>query len=128
VGGLCGSLFQFCLSSLKVVKNYGKIGVGEIFSIDIHGDLAVIGGNNDSFVIVNIKKREVVTKPKITAFGWIYSLRFCQVKDKLLLIVGGKYPDYSQNKTDIFEIITEPQQPQLRGNSLGKPKQIVKEV
>ena len=102
-----GNLTQFCLSTFKTLKNYKNIGIKMIRSSATYEDYVAIGGSNGCFIIINIKKRKIISGLKKTAIGYIYSLKFVKMKKKLLLLVTGQGPNYSNNNTDVFEIISK---------------------
>ena len=107
VGDRDENLVQYCMSTFRVLKQYVNIDIGLIQCSDIYKDLAVFGGSDNCFILVNIRKREIVSKPKETAIRMIRSLKFCKVGNKLLLYVSGNGSKYSNNKSDIFEIVTK---------------------
>jgi hypothetical protein len=74
-----------------------------VVTSDTYEDLVALGGSR--FMIINVRKRVIVSKPKKTSCTEIGSIKFCKVGKKLLLLVSGNansiyYPYY----TDIFEV------------------------
>lgn len=98
--------------SFFVVKYYGDIGLGELRSSALVGDVAIFGGSDSCLAAVNIPKKELLSGQFKTAFRHIYSLQACEIsRSSTLLSVGGEHPSYSNSATDIFEIKTGEESP-----------------
>lgn len=91
--------------SIKLVKDYGILGIRYIYSGSIMGNLAVFGGyQSSSMVIIDIVKHQVFGKPIETAVQTIQSVQFCFVSEsQILLAVSGIYSNYSDSQTDLFD-------------------------
>ena len=93
--------------SFSLVKDYGDIGLGELLSSEVVGDVAIFGGSMYCFCAVELRKMQLVKGTFKTAFQSIDSLQACKVsKSRTLLSVGGSYPSYSESTSDILEIKT----------------------
>ena len=104
-----GELIQYGKQSDKKWKlqmNYENIKIGSIRSSDQMGCIAVVGGNTKNkgnLRMIHLKEQVLLGSNIETAFQRIHSL--CLTSgDQALLSVGGQYPDYSNGKTDIFDI------------------------
>ena len=108
VGVRNGCLFQYgrnLFGDFKKQKEYGKVGVGVIIASDWSGNFAVVGGRNGKISLIDMTKREVIAKGITTAIGEVFSLQFCRVsRNQMYLAVGGKNNDYSNSKTDFFDV------------------------
>ena len=108
-----GHLHQYQRSGdedqFKLVKDYGDIGIGPIFSSCLCGDLAFFGGwGTSSLAAVKISEKKLVNGTFETAIGDIFSLEACRVSDSRVLVsVGGENPSYSESKSDILELKCE---------------------
>ena len=93
--------------SFTLVKDYGNIGLGQLQSSELVGDVAIFGGNDYCLGVVDVKKKELVEGTFETAFEYIESLQACKVSmTRTLLSVGGSFPSYSELRSDIFEVKT----------------------
>lgn len=88
----------------SIEKEYGYIQVGKIMSSTIFGNLAVIGGNKNKIRLIDLKKKEFVEKPIETAIELVYSPHLCLDSRSVILTVGGLTPNYSKNKSDLFDV------------------------
>ena len=108
VGGYNGRLSQYGrnhFGDLKKLKDYGNVGVGRIFAIDLSENFVVVGGKNGKISLIDMKKRELIRKGIKTGIRSIYSLQFCRVsQNEMHLAVGGETKNYSFSKTDLFDV------------------------
>ena len=92
----------------KQQKNYGDLQIGNIFSSDQMGCIAVMGGfkrNWKNLRMIDLKEQKIIGSPAETAFKSVYSLCFGITSgSKVFLSMGGLTPDYSNGKTDIFDV------------------------
>ena len=107
VGYFNGYLIQYqqnTFNSWKVQNNYGYLKLGSIYSIACSGNIAVVGGECAYIQFINIRTYQIIAQVP-TAIKLIFSLQFCPVHPfKQLLTVGGLLTDYSQSKTDLFDV------------------------
>ena len=108
VGDEDGCLSQYGRNpsgDFKKQKDYGDVGVGEIFDIDWSGNFAVVGGTKGKISLIDMKKRKVIANGVRAAIGYIYFLRLCRISEsEMHLAVGGGGKDYSKSKTDLFDV------------------------
>ena len=108
MGNNKGCVFQYGRESsgyFKKQKEYGNIEVGSIFAIDCSGDFAVVGGRKGIIKLIDMKSRKLLGKGIKTAFKWIEFVQFCRVsKTEMHLAVGGGKKNYSNSKTDLFDV------------------------
>lgn len=88
----------------SIEKEYGNVQVGNIMSSTIFGNLAVVGGNKNKIRLVDLEKKEFVESPIETAIELIYSPQLCLDSRSVILTIGGLTPNYSKNKTDLFDV------------------------
>lgn len=109
VGDILGTIIQYDLNegrgNLKTTKIYKDLGIGNLYSSTCFRNLAFFGGNKSKVVIIDIQSRKVIGRSFSTAIKFIYSLQICRVNiDRILLVVSGKYSDFSKKKSDVFDI------------------------
>ena len=97
-------------NSFTKVKDYGDVGIGPVLSSAQIGDFVIFGGGNKySLSVIRIPEQELIEGKIKTAFKNVDSLEICEVSDsKVLLSVCGRDPSFSQNLTDVFEIMVNP--------------------
>ena len=105
-GNGCVSQFEKDSSGiLRKQKEYKNVGVGEINASDCSGDFAVVGGSNGMVILIHMRNKKVIGKGIKTAIGCVNSLQFCRVSEtEMHLAVGGNRRDYSNSKTDLFDV------------------------
>lgn len=108
-GDSIGNLVQYDLEDGHELKYYIFLGIGSITAVKLLGRIAVLGGQYNC-TFIDMERRECVTqKSLLTAIEGIYSVEVITFKNKYnenkvyLTVCGGK-PDYSQRKTDIFDV------------------------
>ena len=105
-----GRVVQYDLDTGRLLRDYGKLGMGSIESSASFGSLQFFGGYlSHSFLVIDAVGRSVVHGPVRTAVENIYSLAVCQTEhgsqeSKVILVVTGPTPDYLQSRTDKFDI------------------------
>ena len=108
IGNINRSVLQYERDSsgiLRKKKDYGDIGVGCVLASDSSGDFAVVGGDNGIIKLIDMRTRKVFEKGIETAIGRIESLQFCRVSTtEMHLVVGGRGRNYSDSKTDLFDL------------------------
>jgi hypothetical protein len=87
-----------------LLKDYGNLGIGNIFSGAIYEHVAVFGGDSYSFRFINVVKRQLIHKVCKSSVKWIRSLEFIKVsQNKIFLSITGSDVDYSKTEGDLFE-------------------------
>ena len=107
VGGKSGHVkhYQKMNQSFTMVKDYGDVGVGLIYSSTQVGLLAVFGGSNRLLVAIDICKQRVCPGRLKSPFGSTYSLQVCQgTLPNVYLSVGGRSPKYSSDASDFLDV------------------------
>ena len=98
--------FDFQGNLGKILKDYGKLGMGEIFSSCWLGNIAVFGGGK-RIAFINTQKREFMGYSFDLAPHFIDSIQLCwsqkKSQPKALLMVSGLYYDYNR-KTDVVDV------------------------
>lgn len=107
VGDLSRKVVQYALSRgysmLRVVKDYGKLGIGWIISSCQSGQFVVVGGNKSLVRVIDIREKKLKEGSLETAIRYIYSLKLCKLSEtRLLLSVTGSSPNYSGFKSDLY--------------------------
>ena len=100
--------------SFTLVKDFGNIGIGEIWSSTFVNDLAFFGGYNTySLRAVMISEQRLVEGTLKTAFKNICSLETIKIsKKQVLLSVAGYGPSYSSTSSDIYRVEASPEETQ----------------
>ena len=106
-----GKLLKYDLINGKIIKDYGSLGIRSIFSSTRLNNICFFSGHGcQSFTIINDYKNNVIFIPIKSAIQYNQSIEICEVKDLtnktsiFMLVVTGNRPDYSNNKTDIFNV------------------------
>ena len=70
--------------------------------------MLIVGGSNGCIRVIDTDRMEVIGEVFQTAIGRIMSMQICKVEKmevkKYYLNVTGARPDYSEGKTDVFEL------------------------
>ena len=105
-----GQVVQYDLSTGQVVKAFGRLGIYSVISSISVGNLWFFGGHGSSkFAVIDSVSRQVLGKPVESAISTIYSMVVWKIQEKsngpkLLLLTVGDHPNYSENRTDVFDI------------------------
>lgn len=121
-GDSIGNLVQYDLEDGYELKYYIFLGIGSITSVKHLGKIAVFGGQYNC-TFIDMERRECLTQKSLrTAVEGIYSVELITLvnrfkENKVYLTVCGGKPDYSQKKTDIFDVtdVFELREPQFAG-------------
>lgn len=121
-GDSIGNLVQYDLEDGYELKYYIFLGIGSITSVKHLGKIAVFGGQYNC-TFIDMERRECLTQKSLrTAVEGIYSVELITMvnrfkENKVYLTVCGGKPDYSQKKTDIFDVtdVFELREPQYAG-------------
>ena len=95
-GRLLQMSFYFQVNLWKILKDYGDLGIGCIYSSCCQGDIAIFGGNNRKLAFINTRKREFMGYSFYLAPKFIYCIELCWIQKKsqpkaLLMISGSRY-------------------------------------
>lgn len=109
VGTDKSSVFEFSLcrgkSMHKLISNYKNIGIGSILAMSHFMHYLILGGDNCLIKIINLRKKKIDIRLIQTSVEIIFSLGVFENKNwKNILIICGKNTNYTQSKTDLFEI------------------------
>jgi hypothetical protein len=98
--------YEYRNNSWNVLKNYGDLGIGPVFSSVRIGGLVILGGWGTYLLrVIDLNKMQIQGDPFKTAIKEIHSLSLCRVSNsKVLLSVSGYSPSYSPNQSDILDI------------------------
>ena len=103
-----GQLFQYDLSPgrsfSRLQKRYTGLSLGKVVCGALTGHLAILGGEF-GIKVIDLGTRTVLGGRLQTSIRLIQSLTLCPVSaTRVLLAVGGQYPDYSKSSTDLFDV------------------------
>ena len=89
----------------KRVKDFGDLGIGCISSSHRFMHFVFFGGDQGKIRILDLSTGELLPVHLETSIGWICSLQVCvKSKDEIYLAVSGCDNDYSNDKTDLFDL------------------------
>ena len=89
----------------KKVKYYGHLGIGSIYSSARFMQFVFFGGNKGKIGVLDLSTGKLIPMDIETSIKDIYSLQVCVKScNEIYLAVSGEYPDYSQDKTDLFDL------------------------
>jgi hypothetical protein len=92
-------------STWSIIKDYGDLGIEQVFSYARIGKLVIFGGQNYCLRVVDFEEMRLVGDPYETAIKQVFSLSICEVSEtRVLLSVNGNTFDYSEKKSDILNI------------------------
>jgi hypothetical protein len=92
-------------SNLKIVKNYVFDPDFKIKCIAISKHLAAVGGKNGSIHFLDLFKKTILDVIiDSTAVSNLYSMKLCSVLNNVYLCLTGCEYDYSDEKTDLFDV------------------------
>ena len=91
--------------SCEKVKDYGKLGIGEIISSHRFRDFIFFGGINSKIKVLNLSTGKLLLGHLQTSIKCIHSLQVCvKSQDDIYLAVSGTNTNYSGDKTDLFDL------------------------
>ena len=105
-----GKVVQYDLSTGQVVKAFDHVRVGAIWSSIRVDNLWIFGGIGESkFAVIDSVSRQVLGEPVESAILRIFSMTIWKIQgennhSQALLLTVGYDPNYSENKTDVFDI------------------------
>jgi hypothetical protein len=90
--------------SWTMVKDYGNMGIGWIYSVAQIGNLLIFGGNHTKLIAIDGVNQRQLEGGVDTAIGLVFSLQVCELPDEeMYLSVNGENISYSDDKTDLFD-------------------------
>jgi hypothetical protein len=75
IGDAIGVLIEYSISTGKVKKNYGNIQIGWIISSDILGKIAIFGGRESRYAVLDIEKKRIIERSRQLPFRRINALQ-----------------------------------------------------
>ena len=104
-----GQVHQYKLNktnkSCKKVRDYGNLKIDRIYSSHRFLHFVFFGGEDSKIKVLDLSTGELLPGCLETSIGWIRSLQVCLRSNKeVYLAVSGRYPDYSHDKTDLFDL------------------------
>ena len=104
-----GHLVQYKVDTLNQtcdeVKNFGDLGIGVIISSSRFMEFVFFGGSTKKVRVLNLSTGELLPGHIETSIKEIYSLQVCvKSLEQIYLAVSGGFPDYSNDKTDLFDL------------------------
>lgn len=100
--------YQKTGDSFGLLRDFGDVGVGQVYCSSQVGDLVVFGGYKTfSLVVVSASESRLCEGTLKSPFLYTYSLRVCQgVNSQMYLSMGGTNPEYADKTPDCLEIIS----------------------
>ena len=103
------NLFKYKLDktskTCERVKHFKDPRIGQIFSSHRFLRFVFFGGNWGRISVLDLSTGKLLPGHLETSMEWIYSLQVCvKSKDEIYLAVSGKYPEYCEDKTDLFDL------------------------
>lgn len=105
-----GLIVQYDLSTGEPVKSYDQIGFAYPMSSIRLDNLYFFGSDEASqFIVIDADSQQMVHQPVSTAIKYIFSMVVCNMTqglapEKVMIYVVGEIRDYSDDKTDVFDI------------------------
>ena len=104
-GYLCKYKMDIISKVCQRVRNYGNIGIDGIYSSHRFLHFIFFGGNFGRIRVLDLSTGELLPGRLETAIKCIYSLQVCVKSHKeIYLAVFGGLPEYSGDKTDLFDM------------------------
>ena len=107
VGDVNGHVRQYKKEkeSFTMVKDYGDVGVGVVYSSTQVGRYAIFGGDKNSLVAIDVSEQRVCAGYLKSSFEWTFSLQICEgVGSNVYLSLGGEYAKYFLNPSDFLDV------------------------
>ena len=105
-----GQVVQCDLTTGQAIKNFDRIGIGYIITNVNVNNLWFFGGHRSSmFAVIDSVSRQALGKPVESAVASIFPMTVSNIEEtnarsKVLLWTVGNYPNYTENKSDMFDI------------------------
>ena len=104
-----GDLYQYKVdtasNTFKKVRNYGNIQVNEICSSHKFLDFIFFGGYGGRIKVLDLSTGELLPGHLETSIKFVLSFQVCvKSPSQIYLAVSGEVADYSEDKTDLFDI------------------------
>jgi hypothetical protein len=88
-----------------LVKDYGDVGIGCIYSVEQIGNLLVLGGSNNKVIAIDCVNQKALEGTVDTAIICIHSLQVCELPNQeIYLSVSGEGMSYSDEKSDLYNV------------------------
>jgi WD40 repeat protein len=98
-------VIQYNMNSGEIVHNYGIINLGYISSCKLSNYLAVLGGWNHKFGLLDLKSKIIYDLGLQTSAYSVYSIQiFKKNKNQMCIVLSGGFIDYEKGKSDILEL------------------------
>ena len=99
---------QYNLESGQLIYNYGIVNLGYVSACRIFGSIAVLGGWNHKFGLIDLKTRIVYSTGMKTSAYSVFSIQVLAVENqsKKIIILCGGFSDYNSGESDIFEFVS----------------------
>ena len=107
VGDINGHVKQYKKvdQSFTMVKEYGDVGLGSVYSCAQVGLFAIFGGYDHSLVAIDIFGQRVCSVRLKSKFACTFSLQVCKgVGSEVYLSLGGEYPENSSDAFDCLDV------------------------
>ena len=94
-----------CFCPFTLLKDYGRVGIGVVYSSAQVNGFAFFAGSNRSLVAINIHERQLCEGKIRNPFTNTISLQVCQGLDsKVYLSLGGSFPLYYSTISDFLDV------------------------
>ena len=108
-GGIDGHLHKYKINKasklFQRVIDYGDLRIGLVISSHRFLDFVFFGGDRGRIRVLNLLTGELLPGSLETSIWYIYSLHVCvKSHDEIYLTVSGGESDYSDDKTDLFDV------------------------
>lgn len=109
IGNNDGQLSQYKVffknQTFQLVKDYGNLGIDDITSSYQFRHFVFFGGYNNKIRVLDMSTGRLLPGFLKTSIQWIRSLQVCEKNtEQIYLAVSGSKSDYSENKTDLFDL------------------------
>ena len=99
-----GSVFQYSLSSGKLIKAYIHLQIQNVYSCVQFCRIVFFGGQNGCVRAINLDTRQIWGALIPTAVSSVFSLEVFPIQNRVFVAVVGTIPDYSNQKTDFLDV------------------------
>lgn len=97
--------YSFSYGKLQIQADYGDLGIGPIGSSSLLGHVLVVGsGETNKIKFVDVRDQVIDNTCVDTAVKSTSTLQFCLTQKSVFVGVGGDKPDYSQSRSDLFDV------------------------
>ena len=105
-----GDLVKYSLTGnhcRKVIKHFGNLNIGRIFSSCTLDSLTIFGGRKGKIILIDNHNNNIVSAPIKVAIRCIRSLQFCinqRRNSKVILAISGYFENYSKIRSDVLDM------------------------